>query len=258
MKEISQIKKDLAANGYSWMPTYRDILPRVWSQMETYFDDDESVLSALWSSFKRYDEDMVGIVFITSKRTFTLEVQEHSQNANVRYLPFDSYSIEKIQFQPSATPEGLNYVSLQNDSFGNGITFGTPNRKVAEHFIETLAGRSNAVIEVLPDSDDPLLAQNEKEQVVDPDANKVQEREDHKFEEKHEEEVKVQDQELWHKQDPFMEKPVKIKAVKAKKTKQERETTSRYGTKRKNYVWLLWFIFPLAFIAGIITIIFLI
>src|SRR5699024_4340881 len=98
---------------------------------------------------------MIGIVFITSKRTFTLEVKDGTGVANVRYLPFDSYSLEKIQFQPSSSDSGLNYVSLQNDSFGNGITFATPNRLVAEHFIETLSGKSNAIIEVLPESDTP-------------------------------------------------------------------------------------------------------
>ncbi|KAJ3619882.1 hypothetical protein Zmor_008715 [Zophobas morio] len=131
---------------------------------------------------------MIGIVFITSSRMFTLELPVNSANPMIRYVPSDRYSVEKIQYQPQSAPGELNYVSLQNDSFGNGITFSTRDKKAAEHFIETLSKNSNAIIEVLPESDDPLLAANEKEQVVDPEADKPETPEEHKFEKKHEEE----------------------------------------------------------------------
>lgn len=131
---------------------------------------------------------MIGIVFITSNRMFTLELPINSQNPMIRYVPSDRYSVEKIQYQPQSAPGEQNYVSLQNDSFGNGITFATRDKKPAEHFIETLSKHSNAIIEVLPESDDPLLATNEKEQVVDPEADKPEVQEEHKFEKKHEEE----------------------------------------------------------------------
>lgn len=249
MKSSLDVRKDLAKNGYNWQPQYKEILTKVWSQMETYFDDDEEVMSALWSSFKRYDTEMMGIVFITSKRTFTLEVMDDQASNQCRYLPFDSFSLEKIQFQPSASKEGLNFVSLQSDSFGNGITFGTPNRQVAEHFIETLKGRTNGVIEVLPESDDPLLANNEREQVVDEEAPTAKENIDHKLEEKHEEEVPIQEQEMWRKAPAEnYEKEVEIKIVPSKPPKPKKVKDGGYGSKFKSKLWLLWFLLPFGLI----------
>ncbi|AHI52730.1 hypothetical protein [Spiroplasma culicicola] len=250
MRTSLQIREDLASTGYIWMPNYKDILTKVWANMETYFDDDETVMSALWASFKRYEDEMVGIVFITSKRTFTLEVADNNLNAQIRYLPFDSYSLQKIQLQLSKSGNGLNYVSLLNDSFGNGITFATPNKDVAVHFVETLRGKTSGQIEVLPESDDPLLAENEKEQVIDEDLNKAKEVVPHKFEKKHEEIKPMKEHDGWRKAPPDnRQKDVEIKIVPAKEEKKKKVKSATYAAKWQSKSWLLWFLLPISIVA---------
>ncbi|QGS51803.1 hypothetical protein [Spiroplasma tabanidicola] len=252
-----QIKEDLAKAGYNWLPNYKDILEKVWANMEQYFDDDESVKSALWASFKRYEEPSIGIVFITSKRTFTVETADNGTNTQLRYLPFDSYSLQKIQMQ-LAKNSGLSYVSLLNDSFGNGITFGCPNRNVVQHFVETLRGSSNAEIEILPESDDPLLAENEKEQLIDENLNKVQENKPHKFEMKHEDKTPMKEHDLWRKAPPEnSQKEVEIKIVPPKKVKPDKQKLTGYASKWKSKLWLLWFLLPMGLIGVVLTLMFL-
>ncbi|KAF5298097.1 hypothetical protein FQR65_LT19618 [Abscondita terminalis] len=111
---------------------------------------------------------------------------------STKYFEFNNSTyekkIQKIQYQPGEGNE-LSYLSMLNDSFGNGITFGCPSKEVTEHFLTTLRGVSNAEIEVLPPSDKPLLAENEKEQVVDEEPNRQDEHKDHNFIEKHKEEI---------------------------------------------------------------------
>ncbi|AKU79558.1 hypothetical protein [Spiroplasma turonicum] len=257
MKSVTDIKQELESNGYNWLPNYKNIAERVWLKMETYFDEDEKVLSALWASFKRYEEEMIGIVFITSKRTFTIEVQDDYNSSQIRYLPFDSYSLQKILVQYSKTDSKLNYVSLQNDSFGNGITFATPSKKVLKHFIDTLRGVTGGDIEILPDSDEPLLAENEKEQLIDKDLEKAKENKPHKFEEKHEEELpKVKESNMWKKSSFVNEqKEVPIKIVPAKLPKQKKKV-SGYATKWKSKTWLLWFLIPLLLIIVLVLYVF--
>ncbi|WP_339021567.1 hypothetical protein [Spiroplasma endosymbiont of Atherix ibis] len=255
MKTSTQLKEELASQGYIWMPNYKDILEKVWSQTETYFDEDEEVLSALWASFKRYEDEMIGIVFITTKRTFTLEILDNDTSKQIRYLPFDSYSLQKIQLQFSKNSGGLHYVSLQNDSFGNGVTFATPSREVAQHFVDTLAGRTNGEIEILPDSDNPLLAENEKEQAIDEDLNKVKEKIPHKFEEKHEEIKPMKEQEGWRKAPvEAKEKVVEIKVVPPKKVKPKKDKKGTYGSKWNSNLWLLWFLFPICTLGSVLAI----
>ncbi|AGR41016.1 hypothetical protein [Spiroplasma taiwanense] len=258
MKSSIQIKKDLASQGYIWTPNYKDILEKVWAHTETYFDDDEKVLSALWASFKRYDEQMVGVVFITSKRTFTLEVVDNNINSQIRYLPFDSYSLQKIQLQLSKTDNALSYVSLQNDSFGNGITFGTPNKKVAQHFVDTLRSKTNGKIEILPESDNPLLAENEKEQLIDEDLNKAKQVVPHKFEEKHEEIKPMKEHDGWRKAPvENKDKEVEIKIVPPKKPlKDKKIKATGYAKNWKSKMWLLWFILPISLISITLALIF--
>ncbi|QHX36565.1 hypothetical protein [Spiroplasma sp. BIUS-1] len=259
MKTSMQIKEELASQGYIWMPTYKDILQKVWYQTETYFDDDETVLSALWASFKRYEDDMVGVVFITTKRTFTLEILDNDSSTQIRYLPFDSYSLQKIQLQFAKNAGGLHYVSLQNDSFGNGVTFATPNREVAQHFVDTLAGRTNGEIEILPDSDNPLFAENEREQLIDENLNKAEEVVPHKFEKKHEEIKPMKEFDGWRKAPPeAKEKVVEIKVVPPKKVKPKKEKKGGYGSKWQSKTWLFWFILPVGVLGTILAIIFLI
>ncbi|ASP28083.1 hypothetical protein SCORR_v1c03090 [Spiroplasma corruscae] len=256
MKSINDIKVDLEKNGYSWAPTYKNINEKVWSNMETYFDEDENVLSALWASFKRYEEDMIGIVFITSKRTFTIEVLDNENNTQIRYLPFDSYSLQKILVQYSKSDSKLNYVSLQNDSFGNGITFATPNKKVLKHFVDTLKGVTGGEIEILPDSDDPLLAENEKEQLIDENLEKAKENKPRKREEKHEEQEKVQESPMWKKSSfNNEEKEVPLKLVIEKRPKKSK-LKSEYANKWKTKLWLLWFLLPISLILIAIVIIY--
>ncbi|WP_342258431.1 hypothetical protein [Spiroplasma endosymbiont of Dioctria linearis] len=257
MKTSAKIKEELAQQGYIWLPTYKNILEKVWQHSETYIDEDEIVLSALWASFKRYDENMIGIVFITSKRTFTLEISDDDSSTQIRYLPFDSYSLQKIQLQFSKNAGGLHYVSLQNDSFGNGITFGTTNREVAQHFVDTLSGRTNGDIEMLPDSDEPLLAENEREQFIDEDLNKAKEKKPHKFEKKHEEIKPIKEFEQWRKAPPeAKDKNVEIKIVPPKKEKPKKDKKKGYGVKWKSKTWLLWFLLPILTLGIIIAIIF--
>lgn len=254
MKTSLEIVEDLAKNGYNWMPNYKNILEKVWSNMETYFNENEEVLSALWASFKRYDDDMLGVVFITTKRTFTLEVLDNDSNTQIRYLPFDSYRLEKIQLQLAKTPKRLNYVSLQSDSFGNGITFATPNKDVAKHFIDTLRGSTNGVIEILPESDDPLLANNEKEQVIDEDLEKAKEIVPHKHEKKHEELKPIEENPNWRKAPPLnSQKEVEIKIVPPKKEKKPKIRKEGYASKWKSKLWLCWFLLPVGLISIIIT-----
>ncbi|QEH61714.1 hypothetical protein SCHIN_v1c05170 [Spiroplasma chinense] len=250
MRTSLQIREDLARTGYIWMPNYKDILVKVWANMETYFDDDESVESALWASFKRYDEEMIGIVFITTKRTFTIEVIDGNDNAQIRYLPFDSYSLQKIQLQLSKSGTGLNYVSLLNDSFGNGITFATPNKDVAQHFVDTLRGKTNGEIEKLPDSDDPLLAENEKEQVIDENLEKAEEIVPHKFEKKHEEIKPMKEHDGWRKAPPDnRDKEIEIKIVPAKPEKPKKVKKDGYASKWQSKTWMFWFAIPISIVA---------
>ncbi|AGR42022.1 hypothetical protein [Spiroplasma diminutum] len=257
MKTNMQIKEELASQGYIWMPAYKNILQRVWQHTETYFDDDETVLSALWASFKRYEDKMVGIVFITDKRTFTLEILDNDLSTQIRYLPFDSYSLQKIQLQFSKNSGGLHYVSLQNDSFGNGVTFGTPNKDVAQHFVDTLSGRTNGKIEILPDSDNPLLAENEREQVIDENLEKAKEVVPHKFEKKHEEIKPMKEFDQWRKAPPeAKDKVVEIKVVPPKKVKQKKDKKGTYAEKWKSKTWLLWFLLPVIGLGTILMIIF--
>ncbi|AKX33979.1 hypothetical protein SLITO_v1c03240 [Spiroplasma litorale] len=252
MKSVSIIKNELESNGYNWLPSYKNIYEKVWYNMETYFDDDESVLSALWASFKRYDEEMIGIVFITTKRTFTLEIIDNQNSTQVRYLPFDSYSLHKILVQYSKSDSKLNYLSLQNDSFGNGITFACPNKKVMKHFVDTLRGVTGGDIEILPDSDDPLLAKNEKEQLIDEDLEKAKEVVPHKYEEKHEEQKPIQESDLW-KKSSFVneEKEVPIQIVPIKQEKKQKKV-SEYASKWKSKLWLLWLLIPIFIIVGFV------
>ncbi|QBQ07573.1 hypothetical protein SGLAD_v1c03740 [Spiroplasma gladiatoris] len=258
MLSTYKIKQDLAKTGYNWFPNYKDILEKVWANMESYFDDDEEVQSALWASFKRYEDKNIGIVFITSKRTFTIETADSDANTQVRYLPIDSYSLQKIQMQ-LAKSGGLNYVSLQNDSFGNGITFACPNPDVVKHFVETLRGRSNAEIEILPESDEPLLANNEIKQVIDKDLNKAKENKPHKFEEKHEDKAPMKEHDLWRKAPPEnIQKEVVIKVVPPKKVKPDKKKITGYASKWKSKLWLLWFLLPIGLIAIVLSIMFLV
>ncbi|ARU91945.1 hypothetical protein SCLARK_001420 [Spiroplasma clarkii] len=182
MLEAAKIKQNLASNGYNWLPNYKNILTSVWAHIEVFFDEDETVQSALWASFKRDTEDYIGIVFITSKRCFTVECVENQ--THVKYTPIQIYNLEKIQVQFSQSKTGLNYVSLVSDSFGNGTTFACPSQEVVNHFIDTLKGKTGSTIEFLPDSDDPLLAENEKEQLIDEDLNKATVVPPHKFQKK--------------------------------------------------------------------------
>ncbi|AOG60281.1 hypothetical protein SHELI_v1c03260 [Spiroplasma helicoides] len=256
MKTSTDIKNDLAKNGYSWLPNYKNILERIWANMETYFDENEEVKSALWASFKRFDSPKVGIVFITNKRTFTVEGDDIDGSHQIGYLPFDKYGIQKIQLQLAKTSAGMNYVSLQNDSFGNGITFATPNADVAKHFIDTLRGETDGEIEILPDSDDPLLAENEKPQLIDENLEKSKEKPPHVRQKKHKEEKEpMKAHDLWNRA-PLSnkEKEVPIKIVPPKKVKPDKKIKTGYASKWKSKTWILWFLLPISFIGIVVAI----
>ncbi|AHI53719.1 hypothetical protein SSABA_v1c03070 [Spiroplasma sabaudiense Ar-1343] len=146
MKDIFQIRSDLEKNGWLWPPNYKDIEVKIWPNIETYFDAEETVLSALWASFDRFETPMVGMVFITDKRIFTIEINDDAKSDNVRYVPIDSYRIDKIEYKKAKSDDDLNEINLLNDTFGSGVKFKTPNRKVAQHFLNTLGGVSDVEI----------------------------------------------------------------------------------------------------------------
>ncbi|WP_338972934.1 PH domain-containing protein [Spiroplasma endosymbiont of Panorpa germanica] len=153
MKDIFKIREELEAKGWIWFPNYKNIEVKIWPNIETYFDNDETILSALWASFKRYDLEMVGMIFITDKRIFTLEIEDNNSTNNIRYVPIDMLKVDKVEFKKSVESDGLNSIHLQNDTYGNGIEFNTPNKKVAQHFLNTLAGISE--IEIVEINDEP-------------------------------------------------------------------------------------------------------
>ncbi|AXK51094.1 hypothetical protein [Spiroplasma alleghenense] len=146
MKEIFKIREELAAKGWVWPPNYKDIETRIWPFIETYFDNDESLLSALWASFERFNSPMIGMIFITDKRIFTVEIDDDNIKNNIRYVPIDKFKIDKIEFKKAKSNEELNLINLQSDTYGGGIEFYTPNKKVAQHFLNTLSGISEIEI----------------------------------------------------------------------------------------------------------------
>lgn len=254
MLSTADIKKDLASNGYKWLPNYKSILTDVWAHAEMFFDEDESVQSALWCSFKRENVDFIGVIFITTKRCFTVECVENQ--SQVKYTPIQVYNLEKIQVQFAETNGKLNYVSLVSDSFGNGTTFACPNKDVVNHFIETLKGKTNGTIEFLPDSDDPLLAENEKEQLIDEDLNKAKEAPPQKKPPKIEEIKPIEEFDGWRKETTIAEeKEVVIKKVNKKKEK--KVDPKGYGSNFQSKLWLLWLLLPLVLIGIVLGLIYL-
>gem|GEM_PF-6693367 len=131
------------------------------------------------------------------------------------------YNLEKIKVQFSKEKNSLNYVSLVNDAFDNGTTFACPNRQVVTHFIETLRGIINGEVEILPDSDNPLLAENEKEQFIDENLKKANQQVEHKIQKKYD---KFEDtKKIKEKPDKsFNQKKIKEKPIKFKKAKEEK------------------------------------
>jgi len=250
MLASSQILNNLKNNGYNWLPDYKDILTKIWTRIEVFFNEDETVLSALWSSFKRNKTQYIGIIFITTKRCFTLECEEN--NINVKYTPLQMYNLEKIKVQFSKEKNSLNYVSLVNDAFDNGTTFACPNRQVVTHFIETLRGIINGEVEILPDSDNPLLAENEKEQFIDENLKKANQQVEHKIQKKYD---KFEDtKKIKEKPDKsFNQKKIKEKPIKFKKAKEEK--VDEYANKWKSKLWIMWFLLPLIIFVIIIVVI---
>lgn len=253
MKNSQTINQELAKYGYVWPPTYKNILIQVWSQMETYFDEDEEVKTALWSSFKRYDVEMIGVVFITTKRTFTLESPEQN-GTQIRYLPFDKYSIKKIEYQKSLTKGGLNYLLMKNDDFGNQITFACPNQDVTDHFIKILKGDVDIEVENLPPSDEDI------EKVIESKNKSTEDKSEKtipiaKSSKKEVEEVIDKDEK------PMKENPLWVNAIEnpeikevvseivpGKQPSKKAKRQLSYASKFKSKKWILWFLIPISLI----------
>ncbi|WP_342268442.1 hypothetical protein [Spiroplasma endosymbiont of Aspidapion aeneum] len=266
MKAYEQIMSELGANGYNWVPqNFKNLDEKIWIRMGEYFNESEVVLSALWCSFEDADGKKNGIIFITSERSFVLDVNDTTNSVKIKYTPYNIFSSTKCQTQFSSTTKGMNYISLDIQGYQDLRTYECPNKLVAKHFIDTLLNRvSDIDYEELPESDDPLISENKKEQLIDEELEKVKEQFDHNFKEKNPDEIDYEDSPLWNKAPAEnYEKEVEIKTVPIKEmvkqpnSRPKKEVSELYASKMRSKIWCIWFIIPILILTIMLVAIFL-